>query len=396
MTTKERWLDMRAVSTLAAAILLIACSAPTVWGRTWRVERDGSGDFTTIQPAVDASAAGDTIRIGAGRYAEMASFSFPGLTVQTVVGIQRGPLTFLGSGQGDVILGPAQPDAGGGDVEGISIQTGSSGIHVEGLTVEHLQDGILAAGSFVARNCTFRNHRRGGVTTELVSSARVESCTLSNSFDGVLDFRSSEVQVQDCTVADNVEGINLVGTRSAEVARCRMVRGGVGVEFEQGTVGEITACVFENVDSGCLSIAIGSRAVVTNNRVCGTSQFGTWVRSTSDIIATGNVLEGGTIATVHVDGGSTASFSGNDIRRNGTWSVLLAGYFTDPPKVFNFQDNYWGTSSASEIASWIYDGNDDPALKAFVEYEPFRGGSIPAKQQSFGSLKAGFRDQDDR
>ena len=40
--------------------------------RTWRVERDGSGDFTTIRSAIEASAPGDTVLPGPGRYDEAA------------------------------------------------------------------------------------------------------------------------------------------------------------------------------------------------------------------------------------------------------------------------------------------------------------------------------------
>lgn len=42
--------------------------------RTWRVEKDGFGDYTTIQPAVDAAAPGDIVLIGPGRYLEQAPY----------------------------------------------------------------------------------------------------------------------------------------------------------------------------------------------------------------------------------------------------------------------------------------------------------------------------------
>ena len=54
---------------------------------TWTVEKDGSGDFTVIQDAVNAASGGDTILIGPGRYAETRPFSLPGWTEATIVGI---------------------------------------------------------------------------------------------------------------------------------------------------------------------------------------------------------------------------------------------------------------------------------------------------------------------
>ena len=55
-----------AKQTVVVVAVLLGLALP-VAARTWRVEKDGSGDFTVIQDAVDAAAAGDTIRIGPGR-----------------------------------------------------------------------------------------------------------------------------------------------------------------------------------------------------------------------------------------------------------------------------------------------------------------------------------------
>src|SRR6056297_2632943 len=57
------------------ALMVLASLAPAA---TWTVERDGTGDFTVIQEAVDVAADGDTIRIGPGRYDEKTLFVTPG------------------------------------------------------------------------------------------------------------------------------------------------------------------------------------------------------------------------------------------------------------------------------------------------------------------------------
>ena len=53
---------------LTALFLVVASGGMSA---TWHVAKDGSGDFTVIQDAVDAASAGDTIWIHAGRYEEM-------------------------------------------------------------------------------------------------------------------------------------------------------------------------------------------------------------------------------------------------------------------------------------------------------------------------------------
>nr|MBP7496211.1 hypothetical protein [Bacteroidales bacterium] len=52
--------------TVLIAVFFLSTTAQT----TWNVKQDGSGDFTTIQAAINAAAAGDIIMIGPGLYDE--------------------------------------------------------------------------------------------------------------------------------------------------------------------------------------------------------------------------------------------------------------------------------------------------------------------------------------
>jgi len=53
---------------LYCMVMVVFATAGVATAHTWRVERDGTGDFTDIQPAVEVAAPGDTIMIGPGRY----------------------------------------------------------------------------------------------------------------------------------------------------------------------------------------------------------------------------------------------------------------------------------------------------------------------------------------
>ena len=68
--------------------------------RTITVERDGSGEYSSIQPALDAAAAGDTILIGPGVYSETNEYYLPGNgDWQDIVGYVPVPdITIIGSG----------------------------------------------------------------------------------------------------------------------------------------------------------------------------------------------------------------------------------------------------------------------------------------------------------
>lgn len=52
-------------------VVVFAGIANCAWSETWRVAGDGSGDWLSIQAAVEASASGDTILISPGRYGSL-------------------------------------------------------------------------------------------------------------------------------------------------------------------------------------------------------------------------------------------------------------------------------------------------------------------------------------
>ena len=60
-TTGEEDVKSRSRMNFVAIGLLVLAVASSAHGRTWHVEKDGSGDFTVIQDAVDAAADGDVI-----------------------------------------------------------------------------------------------------------------------------------------------------------------------------------------------------------------------------------------------------------------------------------------------------------------------------------------------
>jgi len=87
-------MSKRVATTLVLLLLPVLC-----WGRTWHVEKDGSGDFTVIQDAVDAAASGDTILIGPGRYEEYAEQELAGNYFNMHVHVADMEISLIGAGR---------------------------------------------------------------------------------------------------------------------------------------------------------------------------------------------------------------------------------------------------------------------------------------------------------
>ena len=98
-----RWLKYGFV--LCVAVLLASASGAA----TLRVERDGTGDYTTIQPALDAVAAGDTVLIGPGEYPEMTNQYLPnaGGWFEVAGCIRVSNITLIGDSAETTLIGPA-------------------------------------------------------------------------------------------------------------------------------------------------------------------------------------------------------------------------------------------------------------------------------------------------
>ncbi len=79
--------------------MMLIVFAATSGARTWRVEKNGSGEFATIHDAMIACSAGDTIMIGPGRYDDFHPFVAPAWTSEAIVGVTKDNLTTGVNGQ---------------------------------------------------------------------------------------------------------------------------------------------------------------------------------------------------------------------------------------------------------------------------------------------------------
>ena len=78
------------------AVCTLVGVAGTAQARTWRVARDGSGDFTIVAEAVEAAASGEDDHHRSWGYREVVEYTTPSRTVAMIGWVLQDELTIIG------------------------------------------------------------------------------------------------------------------------------------------------------------------------------------------------------------------------------------------------------------------------------------------------------------
>jgi hypothetical protein len=85
-----------------------------------------------------------------------------------------------------------------------------------------------------------------------------------------------------------------------------------------------------------------------------------------------NVLRGGTWTTIFSDAALPELHNNHILWIGGNAKLMeLADYVVLPAAHLDMRDNYWGIANRDSIAALTWDGNDDPTIHGFVDFEPF-------------------------
>jgi hypothetical protein len=368
---------------------------------TIRVARDGSGDYSTIQAAVDAASAGDTISIGPGRYAERALVTTPGWSVPVYILIRQDRLSLIGSGDGQTIVGQAAPwDTSQPWSRGIEAgpNWGSNSVYVEGIQFENI---AMAVGGNPAPNlevasCRFvRNH--WGVFSPGPVSTDVRNCEfLGLARDGRLLYSSGNATllVKDCvfwldeTPRWSQMAVQLQGTASAVVEASSFVNGNHGLNVVGGGDVAIRGCSFGPQTYESIICDNGQAMEITG---CGFSGSGYALAIdgiASTVSLSNSVVENATKGSVAIVAVSGLSISHCVLDRGSRYTIDQY-VFCDKRTVglphIDARNNDWGTSDADSIAAAIH------VCDYLVDFVPYVGQAVAAESKSWGELKALFR-----
>jgi hypothetical protein len=377
------------IGTFGLTVLLLSTAA---WSNTITVMKDGTGDYTLLQPAADAAAAGDTLLIGPGRYEEVTEFYFnSGVRRDAHIVVRVDDLTIMGMDRDTVIIGPLVPTIAQGDPVGLVVAQNVSVTHIEKLTFENTWYGVYSLGDFYAENCA-AHKCTGGFGTE--GPLDIENSNIYENKDGIRAFYTAGlIHVGHCEVTDNSGvGINLASPQRAEISDTHIMGGGAGIQFDN-CPGFIKDCVIEHIAYEGIILAENATVVTVADNTLRENGWHFAIGNYATVDAHQNQLLDSQLYGVWIRSPCTVVAHENDLISSQGYLVYLSGHLVSGIKHYDFTGNYWSTTDPDTIADRIWDNNDFNQVQAVIDFTPFAGEPVPAEATSFGKLKAKFQGQ---
>ena len=370
------------------SIVVLLSSA--VHARSWRVERDGSGDYTAIQPALDAAAEGDTLLLGPGRFTETHVVEAPYDTGDVYLEVSTDSITIIGSGIDATIIGSVDADKRSDHwPKGILGWIGVSNLRLEHLTIENMRDGVYWQSSINIDQCSLLNNVEAIMLWPYDEPVSIIDTNFSgNTEDSIISWGPCrEFVVMDCVFSGPYCGVVTMGMDSVLVSGCSFIGHRVSVQYDS-CQGEIRDCCFSESD-GVNVVSIGSHLQVSGC-LFSSAYYAIYANTRGYLIGRDNIIPPGVGARVLISG-TSFYFNHNHIIRGNGPAVEVRAFTTPRPDALDFTNNYWGTTEADSIAAWIWDENDDSNVEGEVIFEPFSPVPLPDEKKSLGDVKRMFR-----
>lgn len=242
--------------------------------RTITVAPDRSGDFSSIQEAVDSAGKGDIVVIKAGTYAQ-------DLTIHS-----KEKIKIIGEGVDRVVL------QGRGDMVGVlhigKWPYGAEDIEISGLTIH--EHGGHALGIFNGKGITLRQvHVKGMLFGQQVHDVRIEDCVIGGSETTGVQFSDSQALLFGNFIHNNDHGVNITGKSSVRLERNIITRN----LFEAVVVGDQTNAVLTNntlVKNGAGAAFLGTSINEVSGNIFSLNKVGLLIAPSSQTKTSYNAL----------------------------------------------------------------------------------------------------------
>jgi parallel beta-helix repeat protein len=274
----------------------------------WTVAKDETGQYTSVQEAIDSAEPGDTIWIKAGHYSEDV----------TIHGKDR--LKIIGEGMDLVVLSGLKRV---GTLHIGKWPYGARDVEIHGLTV--IQHGGLGLGIFNGGGIILNNvHVKGMVFAQQVEDVRMEACIVGESETSGIAFSDSSGKLVKNFIHDNDHGVVLGGTSRVSLEQNVITRS----LFESVVVSDNSRIsLIRNTlvnNGGGVAFHDSSEGEASGNILTG-SKVGFLFSPTSRTTLSFNVLHAN-FENYQIEGTSLSS----DLKRSGKTDVNLPPAFVNP------------------------------------------------------------------
>ena len=381
----------------------MATRASLAFGGVLHVERDGSGDFLTIQEAVDAAASGDTILIGPGRYDEGQVVSTPGWSDFVRVLVNHEELSIFGSGVDSTIIGPVEnfdysQERHRGIVAGQWF--GCHRLNIKDITFHGMWYGIggAPAADLTVEQCKFSGNEVGIYSVLggelIVSGSQFEEISefgmqLYANSTGFINVTRCNFTMRESVLPGTYEiGAQFDATGSINMMGCNFLHGRVGIAISGaiGSTAAISDCHFYGQD------VVSLRNIGTSSHVQGCTFSG----SDAGIFLEGDfpfVMRDSEFSDVRAYSlGFTfvggVSVNRCSLSRGDLFTVVQVGEKKSPLELpaLDLRENFWGTSSVDSVDAWINVRDYE------YEYIPIIWNGVDEKKSTLGGIKSLFRE----
>ncbi|MBK7189881.1 MAG: hypothetical protein IPH86_14695 [bacterium] len=393
---------------LVLLVLFCAANAPAA---VWRVEKDGAGDFTVIQQAVDASASGDTILIGPGRYDDRFLWGNPPWQQYTRVLVTRSDLTLIGAGADRTIIGDAAPMGIGYDQDsGLAahVAFGAGVVRISDIGFENCYSGAYfnGIGSASVANCRFAGNGNS-INSKIVGDVSVDAC-MFESLTGVhssakhmlawgpgrIELRASDFEISTLH-AYSWGHVHAQAISELFVQGCEFKGGAIGINATLGSgVVDISDCAFTMQHNAGIIHGMPYGTVRTRD----TTMSGQYKALMADVAGARWEVDGLVVEDVFEYSFGFLYLGGGYIRNSHLakgvrYAVLDAGISPREASAhLDMTNNWWGTADPDSIQACIFDGTDQPARPYyFIDWTPFKAEPVETQKQSLGGVKSMFR-----
>jgi Right handed beta helix region len=263
---------------LLAGAGLVGAEAPeVVEPKTITVALDGSGDFTSIQAAVDSAKKGDTVFVKPGVYAQ-------DLTIHS-----KDKIKLIGAGADQVTM------LGREEVVGVlhvgKWPYGATNIEISGLTIH--EHGGHAMGIFNGTSITLRGlHVKGMLFGQQVRDVWIQDCVIGGSETTGVQFADSQVILVSNFIHDNDHGVSVSGKSQIRLERNVITRS----LFEAVVVNDRATAVLRSntlVKNGGGVAFLGSSQSEATGNIIGLNKVGFLYAGTSHADTSFNALYNG-------------------------------------------------------------------------------------------------------